>query len=222
MKAPAALSLFLLLFLSASDAKADAVILPNGEYGFSVTFATQGVFGCAAGVPCAVNASGNSVTLGSGANTTTITFTGTGGTMLVGAAPLTPTLGRFEITTTGSGFTFPVLPNPNLAILNFTFTISHDTPVASTRVLHWDFGPGGSTVLPPRVFDRHMAFPTGPNPPNYNFIVYTFTPFGFPATNGGMDLVGTVGATPEPATLVLLGTGLAGAAYGRVRRRRKS
>ena len=47
----------------------------------------------------------------------------------------------------------------------------------------------------------------------------TFLPGGF--TNSTLNFTGTITTVPEPATLVLLGTGLAGVAT-KVRKRRKA
>jgi hypothetical protein len=66
---------------------------------------------------------------------------------------------------------------------------------------------------------RTSAQGSGPNPFSYDAIVYTVRPFPFEIGQGATALTADGVAVPEPARIVLFGTGLAGAALARRRRR---
>jgi hypothetical protein len=186
----------------------------------SLTINTQGRFGCRGDV-AGCSASGNSVVLGTGSNTATLTFTGVDSTFDVTNVSRRVFLGRF--TSTGSeGFTFPTRTNPNVPILQFNFQLTHTSPFDDTNIKPWNFGPGGGTTL--RFMIGHTASgifipPSISAGSGYDMIVYSYLPGGPPSLNGvgSTDLFADVGVIPEPATMILVGAGLAGV----VARRRK-
>jgi|KBSSwiStaDraftv2_1062776.scaffolds.fasta_scaffold153614_1 hypothetical protein len=84
----------LLLMLTSVEAKAD-----------NVTFSTTGTFSCA-GSTCKVD--GNKVTIGTGGNTITLTFSGLNNVMIdTGPIGTFTSFGQIKVETSGTGATFP-------------------------------------------------------------------------------------------------------------------
>jgi len=185
---------------------------------FQSTFTTTGVFDCRSSIPCGGEGT-NAVTFGSGANTATVTFTGVHTTIDVTNHALPVTLGQFSVTAT-DGFTFPTHPdNPEAQpVLRFNLRLAQSTPVFAGGHREWQFGPGGGETLPLMMGYSYIIRPSGD--PNYSRIVYTVSPFPFTLSpNATTSVTARVGATPEPASLILLGTGAIGTLLGRRRNR---
>ena len=212
----------LALALSPSAALAEPyTILANGDLVFNTHFSMRGVFNCSAWIPCSGSGT-NSITFGSGENTASLTFTGADGAAQVGNTAVHVTLGVFEMTRTGS-FVFPA-PSPQAPVVSFDFTLTHSSPVEGSTGRTWYFGPGGNEFLDLYIAPGNwVGLPSGPNPAPFRYgpIVYTFSPFPFRLSNRFTTMGANVGAAPEPATLVLLGTGLAGGFFARRRRNKE-
>jgi hypothetical protein len=196
-------------------------VLPDGSLVFNASYTTQGTFQCGAVLPCS-GAGTNTITIGSGGSAVTISFSGVSHSAEIGNVQTRVPMGTF--TTVGNAV-FPSTASPDHFIFSFTLSMTQTSPADGAAARLMTFGPGGNTQVPllqaPVTF---FAFPTGPNPPgfNYNRIVYTLSLFPFSIrSNGVTSLDAQAGAIPEPATIALMGAGLGLLALARRRRRRQ-
>jgi hypothetical protein len=193
-----------LLVVAGGEAAAEPIVFNTAG------LTTSGVFVCLKDPAC--SAFGSSVTLGSGSGAVTLTFTGVNTVVPMSNETVLTTLGT--LSASSSSATFPTRTNQALPILGFNLTLEHTSPVASSLTRHLRFGPGGQTMLRYTMGTSYFQLNPGPVPAGYGSMVYTFTIPDIPM-NGSADITADAGVVPEPATMALVGIGLAGAAARR-------
>jgi len=194
--------------------------LSDGSVAFNVELATSGTFNCRSGIPCTGEGT-NSITIGSGGNTATLTFTGVTSAFQASHEARRVHIGTFA-GTASEGFTFPRRDHPLQPILDFDLVLTHTSPTSTTRRQRFSFlWPGDRPDLTGLIASNfHAGFPVGSQPPEFNYtaIVYTFTRPSI-SSNGVTSIDADVGAVPEPSSLLLLAAGFASGAYARRRKR---
>ena len=183
----------------------------------TTTLTTSGQFACLGRFTC-MGEGTNALTVLDGSDRATLTFTGLTQTFDVTNQSQRVTLGSFQLTQS-DGFTFPIRNNNfQLPIVSFVLTAHQETPASKTKQPVWQFGPGGSTALPLMIGQSAFTFGLDRSTFDYDQIVYSIRPFPFTINPGTMTFAADVGAIPEPGSLLLLGTGLIGAASALRRR----
>jgi hypothetical protein len=196
-------------------------ILPDGSLVFNAAVSSSGAFRCSRFISCTGSGT-DTVTIHNGSDSATLTFQGVETAAEIGGHELTTVpLGRIA-SSASTDFIFPDLGHPSNEVLWLTLSVEQTSPVADVGRVGWGFVPRGSVLEVLRGGD-YFLLGAGPNPPGHGyFFVYTVrdVPFRLPA-NGAVDIVADAGAVPEPATLLLITTGMAGVGWARRRSARQ-
>lgn len=193
--------------------------LPNGELGYRTDYTSTGFFACnnyfLVRSSCRVN--GSSVTLTNGGNSLTLTYHGFTSSVLATAITQKVPIGYIEKSYTGTGpFIFPRTATPDAWYVSFGILLSTIVPVMTNGWWQGGYMMSGNTLHPVNCCGAAttvVSLPVAPPPPpaTYSGVAfYDWTNPEFAMDNQRMYFDAQVSITPEPATIVLVGTGLAG------------
>jgi hypothetical protein len=195
------------------------VTLPNGQLSYVTNNTTSGFFQC--GDPFYLIgtclASGNSITLGSGASTMTFTFHGLTQVVTALAVQKPVKIGTVSKSFSGPGpFLFPTSKPPGPPLFFFRILVSSSLPLVASGYWEGGYLPVSRTTLP-RIccdgLDNVIYMPVSPPPPGvgYGAVVYgDFTGTTFSVNDEEMTIMALVSIVPEPGTIWLTATGLLG------------
>lgn len=201
--------------------------LPNGQLGYVTDYTSSGFWHCnnyfinANG--CKVN--GQSVTLSNAGNTLTLTYTGFQNRITALSRGQRAPIGQITKSFTGTGpFTFPTTTTPNAFYLAFGIVVTQLAPLPSSNYWTGGYLMRNNNLLPVN-YGGHtvLRFNVTPPPEPFTYsglLMHKFTNPAFTMDDEPMVFDASVSVTPEPATLILVGSGLAGV-FGAVARRRR-
>jgi hypothetical protein len=197
----------------------------GGGTGYLLNYVSSGVFSCGRYLdPGSCLANGNSLTLWNLGLSMTLTFNGGPNSVEASSKQSTLTAVGTLSSVSDPGFVLPAIPNINVPYIYFSVLIALSP------------GPGGgwhgggfllrgnqlkmaSLHTSNIISIRKLAPPPTPN--NYRVITFQRKVPTVVNSSGSVTLYDSVSLTPEPATIALLSTGLAGIGGFRAFRRRR-
>lgn len=206
------------------------VTMPNGTLAYVSDYTTTGMFTCGnqrykhfwVG-SCVAN--GNTLVLERNGSVATVTFEGVSGTMTARSDRANVTsLGRLSVSWSGTPLRqFPIMRNRNVPVFRLAIGFASSDPVVRGLSLNYWYFQRGNSLQGGRQGWASVKTPPSPYPSTYSELVLS-KPSYAPITTGfeSLDITAGASVTPEPATIVLLATGLGAMVAGRCRQRRRT